>query len=66
MPDIDLKQLIAKQGQVQTNGIEEDPDNQIVFSDNIVSSATMFASNTDASVAIVNFSADEQVAYDDL
>jgi len=26
----------------------------------------MFASNTDASVAIVNFSADEQVAYDDL
>ena len=66
LPDVDLKQIIAKQGQVQTNGIEEDLANEIIFSDNIVSADKMFADDTGASVAIVNFSADEQVAFDDL
>ncbi len=66
MPDIDLKQIIAKQGQVQSNGLDEDLDNQIVFSDNIVSSDKMFAGDANDSVAIVNFSADEQVQFDDL
>jgi translation initiation factor IF-1 len=61
MPDIDLKQLIAKQAPD-----DEDLDNQIVFSDNIVSSDKMFASDAGESVAIVNFSADEQVQFDEL
>ena len=60
MPDVDLTQLIAKQAP------DEDLDNQIVFSDNIVSSDKMFANDTGESVAIVNFSADEQVQFDEL
>lgn len=66
MPDVDLRQILAKQSQTQLNGIPEDIDNQIIFSDNIISSDKMFASNTDNSVAVVNFSADEEVLYDDL
>lgn len=67
MPDIDLKKLITKQGQVQNNGFtEDDEDNQIVFSSNIVSADQAFVDNTSANVAIVNFSADEQVQFDEL
>ena len=66
MPDVDLKQIIAKQYQNQASGTIEDMDCQITFSSSIVSDDTMFASDTADNVAVVNFSADEQVQYDEL
>jgi translation initiation factor IF-1 len=65
MPDVDLKQIISKQSNIRgTDDIDD--DGTITFSSNIISAEEAFADNTSVNVAIVNFSADEQVQFDEL